>query len=114
LARPQEHPAHGQVYRACARSVQGFLAMTEERVRAGPETGFLAHKTPRVASDSPLPGKNESMRPWRLLEGLRKIPARFGVNPGVGSGSAALSSRQASSPSSPSRCKAAYSGSGPV
>jgi hypothetical protein len=26
------------------------------------------------ASDSPLPGKNESMRPWRLLEGLRKIP----------------------------------------
>jgi hypothetical protein len=68
--------------------------MTEERVRAGPETGFLAHKTPRVACDSPLPGKNESLRPWRLLEGLRKIPARFGVNPGVGSGSAALSSRQ--------------------
>ena len=37
--------------------------------------------------------KNESMRPWRLLEGLRKIPARFGVNPGTGGGSAALSSR---------------------
>jgi hypothetical protein len=39
--------------------------------------------------------------------GMRKIAARFGVNPGTGSGSAALSSRQASSPSSPSRCKAA-------
>jgi hypothetical protein len=38
-------------------------------------------ETASLASDSPLRGKNESMRPWRLLEGLRKIPARFGVNP---------------------------------
>src|SRR5260370_26356463 len=97
LARAQNHSAHGQVYRACARSVQGFLAMTEERVRAGPETGFLAHKTPRAAPIAPALEKQirEALatpgRPVcaRSPLGLASILAQC-------SGSTALSSRHAS------------------
>jgi hypothetical protein len=65
----QWHSTHGQVHRAGPRSVQGFLAMIQERVRARPETGFLAHKTSWVASDGLATGKRISMRLSRLLEG---------------------------------------------
>jgi site-specific recombinase XerD len=34
MAWPSKHSTHGQVHRACARSVQGFLAMMQKWVRS--------------------------------------------------------------------------------
>jgi hypothetical protein len=69
----QWHSTHG--------SVQGFLAMIQERVRAGPETGFLAHKTSWVASDGLATGKRISMRLSRLLEGPVCARSPLGLAP---------------------------------
>src|SRR6266403_336475 len=73
-------------------------AMIAERVRAGLARARSEGK--RLGWPPIAPALEKRIRealttPGR--PGMRKIAARFGVNPGTGSGSAALSSRQASS-----------------
>ena len=69
LARPQEHPAHGPLHRACARSVQGFLAMIQERAGAG-LTRVQDGRKRLWRPPMPPHSKNETVRPWRPRGGL--------------------------------------------
>src|SRR5947199_334713 len=63
------------------------LEVAVKRVRAAVTGTPGRAKPPRVASGSLRAGKRALATPGR--PGVRKIAARFGVNPGTGSGSAA-------------------------
>jgi hypothetical protein len=82
--------------------------MAAKRVRAG-LTGLGDEK--KCCGWAPIASasENESMRDWSLPEGPVSAKSLLGLASILGqcSGSAALSSRQASSPSSPSHCRTA-------